>query len=207
MSELEPRDVGPRVGGDLPVTPTDRGLVANVLDAALREGRLDAEEHRRRSSLAATALTFDDLIPLTRDLQPAGVANPAQALAAYAQGAVPATPAAPAAAEQLNLVGVFSGFERKGPWVAPAQMSALTVFGGGELDLRDAQWTSPVIEVNVTAVCGGLEIKVPAGTEVVNQVTSIFGGASVKGQAGLGAGRRLVIKGLCLCGGVSVKVK
>jgi hypothetical protein len=205
MSGYEPRDVGPRVGGDLPCAPADRGLVLDVLAAAAREGRLHPQEHARRAALAQAAVTFDDLIPLTRDLQaPAAPFPPGAA----AQSVVPyRPPPAPAARPAgLQLYGVFSGFERKGPWSPPGTITAVTVFGGGELDLRDAQWTTPTVEVTVTALFGGLEIKVPQDTEVVNEVFSVFGGASVKGRSGIGSGRRLVVKGFCGFGGVGVKV-
>jgi hypothetical protein len=204
MSELEPRDVGPRVGGDLPVTPQDRGLVTNVLAAAAREGRLDPAEYQRRTLLADQALTFDDLIPLTRDLVPAGTINPAAAVTPYAAAPPPAPLPAPAAGP-TTLVGVFSGFDRKGVWTAPGHLTSFTVFGGGDIDLRDAVWTTPVIEITVTAVFGGVDIKVPPGTEVVNHIVPVFGGASVKVPPGPPNGRRLVLNGFCAFGGVGVK--
>jgi hypothetical protein len=206
MSAYEPRDVGPAVGGDRPVSAADRSLVQNVLDAAAREGRLAPAEYQRRSSIAAGAVTFDDLIPLTRDLSASGflAAQPTAAQAVQPYAATAAYPV-PAEGERATLVGVFSGFDRKGTWTAPPAITSVTVFGGGDIDLRQAVWTTPTIEVTVTAMFGGLDIKVPPGTEVVNQAIGIFGGVGVKVEPGPPNGRRLVLKGFCAFGGVGVK--
>jgi hypothetical protein len=53
---------------------------------------------------------------------------------------------------------------------------------------------------------GGLDIKVPAGIEVRDQVMGIFGGSDVTDLGDHQPGApTLVIKGLALFGGVSVK--
>jgi len=64
----EPTDVGPRAGGDLPASPHDRQLVVNLLVAARAVGRLMDWDFSHRMMIAQTARTFDDLIPITRDL-------------------------------------------------------------------------------------------------------------------------------------------
>ncbi|MDR1265058.1 MAG: DUF1707 domain-containing protein [Propionibacteriaceae bacterium] len=205
---LEPSDVGPLVGGNQPVSATDRELVRQLLDAAAGQGRLDPADYSRRVELAARAVTFDDLIPLTRDLQ---ALSPGPALSPIPLA--PTRPGAEAVAaddgQRLNLVGLFSGFDRRGPWLAPGSITAWATFGGGEIDLRQAIWAGPVIELTVTAVCGGVDIKAPLDTEVVNQVVSVFGGATVSTDGRRPAGprrRRLIVKGFCAFGGVTVKL-
>jgi hypothetical protein len=201
MSQLEPRDVGPRVGGDLPVTTEDRDLVRTVLDAALGEGQLDSAEHARRCQTASQAVTFDDLIPLTRDLS-GDVVSPLSATR------LPATAASvPNDGSHATLLAVFSGFDRRGGWTAPAQITSLAVFGGGKLDLSEAVWTSPVIEVTVAAVFGAVDIWVPPGTEVLNNVVAVLGGATDSRTAGPPNNRRLIVKGVSLFGSVTVKTK
>jgi hypothetical protein len=64
----EPRDVGPLYGGDYQVSPGDRQLVITLLTAARADGRLSAADCGVRLSAAYAARTFDDLVPLTRDL-------------------------------------------------------------------------------------------------------------------------------------------
>ena len=70
MTIPEPTDVGPKFGGDLRAGDSDRDQVMTLLAAAYAEGRLTKEEHDERMAQAVNARTFDDLVPLTRDLVP-----------------------------------------------------------------------------------------------------------------------------------------
>jgi hypothetical protein len=82
----------------------------------------------------------------------------------------------------------------------------LAVFGGIDLDLRDAVFEDTVVEISGLWCFGGLDVKVPAGMQVRDQVAGIFGGTDVSGLGELQPGApTLVIKGLALFGGVSVK--
>jgi len=65
---FEPTDVGPLFGGDQPILETDRRLVINLLNAAQADLRLTAPDYAARMNQAYAARTFDDLVPLTRDL-------------------------------------------------------------------------------------------------------------------------------------------
>jgi hypothetical protein len=65
---FEPDDVGPRAGGDQPAMAYDRQLVTNLLVAANAYGRLRDWDFSHRMMMVQAARTFDDLIPLTRDL-------------------------------------------------------------------------------------------------------------------------------------------
>ena len=62
-------------------------------------------------------------------------------------------------------------------------------------------WKSPV-----SGALGGLDIKVPEGIEIQDQTAGIFGGTDVRdvGDPAPGA-PMLVIKGVSLFGGVSIK--
>jgi len=64
----EPTDVGPLYGGDRPILESDRRLVANLLSTARADQRLTESDYTARMSLVYSAHTFDDLIPITRDL-------------------------------------------------------------------------------------------------------------------------------------------
>ncbi|MCL1907598.1 MAG: DUF1707 domain-containing protein [Propionibacteriaceae bacterium] len=64
----EPRDVGPLYGGDQPVLDTDRQLVVTLLRAAQADGRMTELELTTRLQAVQYATTFDDLVPITRDL-------------------------------------------------------------------------------------------------------------------------------------------
>ena len=90
--------------------------------------------------------------------------------------------------------------------VAAVGVAVLAVMGGADLDLREADFDAPVVEITVQTCFGGVELKVPAGITVRNQTVNVFGGTEVKnvGEPVEGA-PTLVIKGNVLFGGVSVK--
>ena len=61
-------DVGPLFGGDRPILESDRQLVFSLLNAAHSDGRLTDYEHVVRMTRVYHARTFDDLVPIARDL-------------------------------------------------------------------------------------------------------------------------------------------
>lgn len=199
----EPSDVGPIVGGNLRASDSDREQVVTVLSTAYAEGRLSRDEHDERLSQAISAKTFDDLIPITHDLVVVSppVITPDRATHTYFQ-----VETASPAAEPDRMVAIFGGVTRKGSWRIRKNTQALAVFGGIDLDLRNAVFENTVVEISGLWCFGGLDIKVPAGMEVRDQVAGIFGGTDVSdlGERQPGA-PTLVIKGLALFGGVSVK--
>jgi hypothetical protein len=199
---LETSHVGPVPGGHLRASDRDREQVAEVLNTAFAEGRLGREEHDERLDQLLRAKTFDDLVGLTRDLVVVGTPTP---VAAPRPTSYQLDPSASSPGTD-RMVAVFSGTERKGRWRVRRRIEAYAVFGGVNLDLREAIFESPVVEVTGIWCFGGLDIKVPEGVEVRNEVMAIFGGSDVKhvGDPKPGA-PVLVIKGVALFGGVSVR--
>lgn len=194
---LEPSDVGPAVGGDLAAADADRDRVITLLTAAQAEGRLTAAERDQRILAARTAETFDDLVPLTRDLvSPTGPA--ARPVLNYDE--------AGSTAEADQIVAIFGGAIRKHRWRVRRNTSILAMFGGVELDLTEATFEAHELTFNVFCLFGGVEITVPAGTDVDSQVIAIFGGAETR-KVGPpdGIAPRLVVKGFCGFGGVEVR--
>ena len=191
MSNVEPTDVGPVAGGDRPVAEADRQHVITLLNTAHAEGVLAAPERDRRLAEARAAVTFDDLVPLTRDL-------------------VTGRPAvnydlAHASANVDQVVAVFAGASRSGRWRVHAETNISAVFGGVELDLTDAIFESDELHLNVNCLFGGVELTVPEGTEVVNHVGAVFGGTETRRLAAPVPGLpRVVLTGFAFFGGVSV---
>jgi hypothetical protein len=199
----EPTNVGPVVGGNLRASDADRDQVATLLSTAYAEGRLTREEHDERIGELMVAKTFDDLIPLTRDLvivsSPAPLAPPQSA----SRFTIDAT------GQDLQpdkMIAIFGGVTRTGRWRVRKKIQALALFGGMDLDLRDAVFEAPVVEIAGFWCFGGLDMKVPEGLHVRDQTAGIFGGTDVRdiGDPVPGA-PTLVIKGVALFGGVSVR--
>jgi hypothetical protein len=198
---LEPTNVGPVAGGHLRASDADRDQVAEVMSTAFAEGRLSRDEYDERLDALLTAKTFDDLVGLTRDLVVVGTpATPPAEQRSYAVEA-----GAPDGGID-RMVGIFGGVERKGRWRIRSHTQAFAVFGGIDLDLREAVFESQVVEISGFWCFGGMEIKVPAGVEVRNQTSGIFGGTDISNVGDPQPGAPvLVLKGVSLFGGVSVK--
>ena len=82
------------------------------------------------------------------------------------------------------------------------------VFGGFEIDLRNAaiEGDSAVLEVN--AVFGGVEVKIPRNWSAVVQGTGIFGGytdTTVQPDERAPGFKRIFFRGGAVFGGVEVK--
>jgi len=192
---LEPSDVGPVVGGDLIAADADRDHVVTLLNAAHAEGRVTAAERDQRIAAARTAETFDDLVPLTRDLVgPAGTRPAVSYDESNSSGS----------ADQI--VAIFAGASRKHTWRVRKHTSILTVFGGADLDLTQATFESRDVEFNVFCLFGGVDITVPPGTDVNNQVMAVLGGSDVGKLAPPDpSAPRITVKGFVGFGGVDIK--
>jgi DUF1707 SHOCT-like domain len=199
----EPTNVGPISGGNLRASDADREQVANLLSAAYAEGRLTREEHDERVDQLMAAKTFDDLIPITRDLvvigSPSAVATPRPT----SRFTIDTTGQNP---DSDKMIAIFGGVTRSGRWRVRKNIQALALFGGMDLDLRNAIFEAPVVEISGFWCFGGLDIKVPEGIEVRDQTAGVFGGTDIRdvGDPAPGA-PTLVIKGMTLFGGVTVR--
>jgi hypothetical protein len=174
----------------------DRDRAASVLNSALAEGRLTPEEHSERLDSVYAAKTQADLTPLIGDLPAPGEAS------------VPVPGAAsPRARSDPRIVAVFAGASRRGSWRVPADSSVVTVFGGAEIDLREAVLPGPEVTIRVTAVFGGATITIPPEMRVVDSGTAVFGGRDVPADAdepGTSEAPVLRLEGACVFGGLSV---
>jgi predicted membrane protein len=116
---------------------------------------------------------------------------------------------APVSSENiLNIVAVFSGANRVIDSPDFRGGDIVAVFGGVRLDLRRAAMTLDRVVVDVSAVFGGVEIRVPENWSVSTKGVGIFGGFDDKtlhpkpdpnGQI-----RELVLTGAAVFGGTSV---
>jgi predicted membrane protein len=106
----------------------------------------------------------------------------------------------------FSALAVMSGVGRKvsSPDFRGGEATAL--LGGCKIDLRDADIASGEAIVDVFAFWGGIEMLVPNGWAVVNRVLPVLGGADDHTRPPTAPNpRRLIIRGLCVMGGVEVK--
>jgi hypothetical protein len=144
---------------ELRVSDTDREATMARLRVAGGEGRLTLEELAERVELADAARTQRDLEALTADL--------------------PETHPRTVAVRKPHewIVAVMGGAERKGRWRPAQRTRVVTVMGGAELDLREAELAD---EISITAVTvmGGIGITVPEGVSVELSGFAVMGANS-----------------------------
>jgi hypothetical protein len=131
----------------------DRDAVAQRLQQAFAEGRLDDDEFDQRMRAALTARLSTDLVPLTRDL-PAST------------GAAQPVPAAPGRKPGRFAIAYKSSIRRAGRWRVPERFNAVVYKGSGWIDLRAAELTSAETTVLAIAYKSRIDVLVPPGVRV-----------------------------------------
>lgn len=83
---------------------------------------------------------------------------------------------------------------------------ATAIFGAVSLDLRDAVIKKEAV-LNVSAICGGIEIKVPREWKIQPQVFPILGGVDSKGHSQNVSDKApvLIITGTVALGGIEIR--
>jgi hypothetical protein len=186
----------------LRISDAERDQVAEILREAAGEGRLDLDELDARLEAAYAARTYADLVPITHDLP----AHPHQA-PKFEQTSSLVVPGP----DKATHLAILSGFDRKGVWVVPKQMTILCLMGGAELDLRQAKFAAQDVVITVNAIMGGASIFVGTNTNVLMEGHGIMGGFS--GPSGLvdahldHTSPTVRIRGIAFWGGVSVERK
>jgi hypothetical protein len=200
-SWVDPQDFN--ANSRLRASDADRDTAAAIINNALAEGRLTAEEHSERLDSIYAAKTHAELVPVLDDLPaPRGVR---QDLARPQPADATLMPR-----RRRRLVAILSGFSRQGAWHPDPVMSIVAVLGGAELDFRDAVLPAREIVLRVTTVLGGLGIIVPPEMRVVDNAAAILGGSGVTGDVPEVTDPDspvLRIEGVCILGGIGVERK
>ncbi|MGV1004110.1 MAG: DUF1707 SHOCT-like domain-containing protein [Candidatus Nanopelagicales bacterium] len=191
---------------------SDRAKFADRLGDAFAEGRLTREEYEERLGATMSARTYGDLRPVLADLPGSGAVLPAGEHLPIARPAAHVAPAShwfPADNSYIPssyAVAIFGGSTRKGQWVVPAELNAVAIFGGIELDLTSAYFSAQQVRVRAVAILGGIEITLPEGITVHIEGMGLLGGFDDK-AAGPGepGAPQVIIEGVAIMGGVEIK--
>jgi hypothetical protein len=175
---------------------SEREAIVGRLQAAGAEGRLTVEELAERIDSAYEAKTQAELEPLVADLP--ATTGPAPA---------PATP--PARRMSSVILGILGGGDRRGRWRVPPRVSVINIMGGADLDLCDAVFEGPEVEITVWSLMGGSDIIVPEGVHVEMGGFALMGGNDLKLEGEPpGPGAPVVrITAWSLMGGTDVKTR
>lgn len=194
---------------EMRASDADRDVIAERLREGFAEGRLDTEEFEQRLEAAYTARTHSELEPLVRDLPKPGSAT--GELDTFGNDSSPAKRWAGRFGGKSSSrfgIGVMGGFVRKGQWTMPRAFNCFALWGGGEIDLREARFEQREVVVRATALMGGVNVIVPHDAEVEISGIGIMGGFDhTAAGAGVAEGPRIIITGLAIWGGVGVERK
>jgi hypothetical protein len=139
-----------------------------VLGEHAAVGRLTLDELEERSSRALAAKTRGELATLTGDLpQEAGQGKPAPVLAKK---------------PVRWMVAIMSGSQRRGRFRAVGSINAISIMGGDEIDLREAEIEGGELTLNLVAIMGGATIYIPDSVELDVGGFSLMGGNTEVGS-------------------------
>jgi Domain of unknown function (DUF1707) len=176
-----------------PAADTDRMHAAQLLSDAAAQGRLAMTDFEDRLAKVYAAKTYDELSRVSSDL-PGTITAPRD-------GALHPAPS-------TLLLAIMSGFERRGRWNVPRKMTTFTLCGGGVIDLRYADFTSPEVEIHTYSIMGGQTILVPPEVNVELRGHGVMGTFDhLENSQGMPGAPRVRVRGFSLWGKVAVKRK
>jgi hypothetical protein len=105
----------------------------------------------------------------------------------------------------IRVTALLGGVSRGNNSAAFRGGELTAMMGGCEIDLRHASIDGEAV-IDIFALWGGVELRVPPDWTVVSKVTPILGGVDDKTRPPQGASRhRLVLRGFVVMAGVEIK--
>lgn len=174
----------------LRVSDADRDAVVAQLGEHAAAGRLTLAEHSDRIEQAMEAKTRGELDVLLTDLP-----ETAETLR-------------PERRRKLTrwIVSVMGGTDRTGRWRVGETVNAVTIMGGTDIDLRNAELDHDDIVINVFTWMGETVVYVPDSVDVEVTGFSLMGGRSERGssQRPRPGAPRVTIRSYNLMGGCDI---
>jgi hypothetical protein len=144
---------------------SEREATVTRLREAAAEGRLTVEELADRIDAAYAAGMRAELEPLTADLP--AVSGSSMAVEGGRGGT-------------RFVLGILGAGDRRGRWRVAERVVVVNIFGGADLDLREATLASSEVTIWVVSVFGGSDITVPEGVYAELSSFALFGGDDLK---------------------------
>ncbi|WP_190091910.1 DUF1707 SHOCT-like domain-containing protein [Streptomyces melanogenes] len=186
----------------------ERERVAEALREAVAEGRLDMEEFEERLEKAYKARTHGELAPLVRDLPTPGARSLAPSPSPEASGVVDWPSRIGGEATSRGAFAFWGGFGRKGTWTIGRKFTAFAMWGGGDIDLREARFESAETVIRCFTIMGGMGVTVPPELTVRVRGFGLMGGFGDKATGeGTPGSPRVTVTGFALMGGIGVERK
>jgi hypothetical protein len=174
---------------ELRMSDADREGVLARLSTALGEGRLSLPEFEERVDGVLRARTFGEVQPYVADLP----------------GWTPPI----AKRDVVELRADAGSIKRKGRWIVPKRLVVQSRAGSVKLDMRQAVFDEPVVEIELAVLAASTTIVLPPGaTADIDDVTAIAGSAksAVPPASGPGStGPHILVRGNTSAGSLLVR--
>ncbi len=189
---------------ELRASDAEREQTAEVLRVAASEGRLNVEELEERLGSAYSVRTRPELERLIADVNPQRLG----------QGQATATPGARSGLTVREgpggerwVISIMGGHDRSGRWRVAPRCTVLSIMGGSDVDLNDAELADRVTHLNVFSFMGGSDIHVPHGVDVQVTNVALMGGNDVKlgNEVAPAGGPTIHLRMVSIMGGTSVR--
>jgi len=177
---------------DIRASDAERDAALERLSTATGDGRLTLEEFSQRMDRAAAAKTRAELDRLVADL-PTGAGAASSAAAGRGPGRT---------SWHISPIG---GLRASGPWRMERSVVVVSLIGGADLDLSQAQLAAPEVILTKVSLLGGVSVAVPPGIRVEVSGFSLIGGTSLDAGPEPGPGAPTVrIRAFSLLGGTRI---
>jgi hypothetical protein len=183
--------------GGIRASDAERDATVERLRDAAGEGRLTLEEFSDRMEQATAARTRTDLDRLVTDLPattgPAGGGS----------GTVVAPGSSGAPSWHISPIG---GLSVSGPWRMGRHVVVISLIGGADLDLSQAELAARDVTLTKVSIIGGVHARIPNGIRVDASGLSLLGGTSVEGAPDPGPGAPTIhIRAFSIIGGIRIR--
>ncbi|MEU3218396.1 DUF1707 domain-containing protein [Streptomyces sp. NPDC006971] len=189
----------------------ERERIAETLREAVAEGRLEMEEFEQRLDATYKARTHGELAPLVRDLPAPGThVRPVGRAPAATGSELRWADRIGKSATSSGGFAFWGGFGRRGNWTVGRKFTGFAMWGGGDIDLREANFEDREVVIRCFTIMGGIHVTVPPELNVEVRGIGIMGGF---GESSKDEGvpspdaPRVRITGFALMGGVGVERK
>ncbi|MEY2399307.1 MAG: hypothetical protein QOJ00_2481 [Actinomycetota bacterium] len=176
----------------------ERQKVIAELQRHCGAGSLTLDEFADRAGMVWAAATSMDLDAVVADLP---------ALTTSQELEPPMVGAARRRKMSRWVVAIMSGSNKKGRWRVGDQLTSVSIMGGAEIDLREAEFDGPELHIVAVAIMGGVSIIVPEGIDVDLGGIAFMGGKECRLAAVpiVQGAPRIRVTAFALMGGVDVR--
>jgi hypothetical protein len=160
---------------ELRASDADREQTVELLQHGASNGQLTVDELEERIHSAFAARTRAELQRLTADLSVERARS-----GAPTPGSDSGLSVREGAGGTGWIVSIMGGHDKKGRWRVGHHCKVISIMGGSDLDLNDAELSGPLTQITMFSLMGGGDIRVPNGVDVQVSDFALMGGNDVK---------------------------